>query len=314
MEKIWDAYVYGDVNIDLVIPDVDSLPAPGQEVETEVMETFVGGGAALFTLGLGKLGLRPVFQGSVGNDCYGAFILEEVRKNNVDDSLITISETEKTGISISFTNKNDRSFLTYRGTNAGLDIMQADVEKIARAGHIHITGYEGKKNHDRYLAFLKKIKEKTDTTVSLDVGWDPTGAWSQDIYQLFPYIDVLFMNETESVHYSRMSAPREAAEEFAKKGPIAVMKLGSKGSIAVQEGRFYEAASYKVEAVDTTGAGDSFNAGFIYGFIKKKSISECLCYGNGCGALSVTALGGNSGFPSRERLEEFIESRRQENG
>ena len=67
--KKWDVYVYGDVNIDIVIPGVEKFPEPGQEDEVSVMETFVGGGAALFTLGVGKLGLHPVFQGEVGDDC-----------------------------------------------------------------------------------------------------------------------------------------------------------------------------------------------------------------------------------------------------
>ena len=74
MEKKWDVYVYGDVNIDLVGPGVESLPPFGSEVDVPTMETFVGGGAALFTLGLAKLGLTPVFQGSIGKDMYGEYI------------------------------------------------------------------------------------------------------------------------------------------------------------------------------------------------------------------------------------------------
>lgn len=73
-KKRWDLYVYGDVNIDIVIPGVEKFPEPGQEDEVPVMETFVGGGGALFALGVGKLGLHPVFQGEVGDDFYGAFI------------------------------------------------------------------------------------------------------------------------------------------------------------------------------------------------------------------------------------------------
>ena len=75
--KKWDVYVYGDVNIDLVVPGVSSLPKPGQEDEVPVMDTYVGGGAALFALGIGKLGLHPVFQGEVGDDCYGELIRKE---------------------------------------------------------------------------------------------------------------------------------------------------------------------------------------------------------------------------------------------
>ena len=305
-KKKWDVYVYGDVNIDIVIPGVEKFPEPGQEDEVPVMETFVGGGAALFTLGLGKLGLHPVFQGEVGDDCYGELIRKKFRESHVDDSLLTTSTVQKTGISLSFTNERDRSFLTYRGTNEKICIEAVDVEQVKHASHIHVTGYAGSVNHDSYSRFLKRVKEETDATVSFDVGWDSTGEWKPEIYELFPYIDVLFMNETESVHYSRKETALEAAQDFAKYCDLVVIKLGKQGSMAVKNGEVYEASSYKVDAVDTTGAGDSFNAGFIYGFLRGKSMTDCLKCGNGCGALSVTALGGNTGFHLEQELADFI--------
>lgn len=310
-EKKWDAYVWGDVNIDLVIPGVGDFPKPGQEEEVDTMETFVGGGAALFTLGLGKLGLHPVFQGRVGDDCYGELITREFLKKNVDCRLLARSSTEKTGISISFTNEKDRSFLTYRGTNAGISIKEVLVDRVKEARHIHVTGYEGRVSHREYLKLLKRVKAETDATVSFDLGWDASGEWYKGIDQLFPYIDVLFMNETEAVHYSRKQTAREAAESFARSGGMAVIKLGNKGSLAVVSGRYYEAAPFRVHTVDTTGAGDSFNAGFIYGFLKGLDPQECLEYGNGCGALNVTALGGNTGFPDTETLHQFIKSQKK---
>lgn len=305
-EKKWDIYVYGDVNIDIVIPDVEKFPQPGQEDEVPVMETFVGGGAALFTLGTGKLGLHPVFQGEIGDDCYGEMIRKTFRECNVDDSLLRTDSSQKTGISLSFTNEKDRSFLTFRGTNEKLSIDSVDVEQVKQASHIHVTGYAGSLNHDSYLRFLKSIKSETQATVSFDLGWDSTGEWNQGIYELFPYIDVLFMNETEAVHYSRKSDAYEAAKDFAKHCRLVAIKMGKEGSIAVSDGTLYQASPYKVKAIDTTGAGDSFNAGFVYGYLKGKSVEECLKCGNGCGALSVTALGGNTGFPTEEKLMDFI--------
>ena len=88
MKKKWDTYIYGDVNIDLVVPGVEELPAPGTEGDVETMETFVGGGAALFALGVAKLGLTPAFQGSVGRDMYGRYIRNLFRETGVDDALL----------------------------------------------------------------------------------------------------------------------------------------------------------------------------------------------------------------------------------
>ena len=306
-EKKWDIFIYGDVNIDLVIPDVSELPGPGEEVETETMETFVGGGAALFALGLSKLGARVAFQGSVGGDLYGDYILNVFRKQGMDCTLLQRRESEKTGISLSFTNEKDRSFLTMRGTNEHLNITEIDFNKLKSARHFHVTGYAFGKNHDGYLQLLKKIKKETDLTVSFDLGWDSTGLWSKRIYELFPYIDVLFMNESEALGYSGKNTPEEAARDFVVYGPLVVLKLGVKGSMATAEDNgIIRRQSFKVKAVDTTGAGDSFNAGFIYGYVNTMPVSDCLVYGNGCGALSVTQLGGNTGFPDLKTLKEFI--------
>lgn len=310
--KKWDVYVYGDVNIDLVVPGVSSLPKPGQEGEVPVMDTYVGGGAALFALGIGKLGLHPVFQGEVGDDCYGELIRKEFAAKNIDDSLLETSRTEKTGISISFTNEKDRSFLTYRGTNAGISIDKVDIEGVKNASHIHMTGYEGSKNHAAYLSLLKRVKAETEATVSFDLGWDPTGEWNPQIKELFPYIDVLFVNETEAIHYGRTKTAQEAAREFAKDCDRVVIRLGSSGSFAIENGKEVFLPAYRVKAVDTTGAGDSFNAGFVYGFLTGKALEECLACGNACGALNVTAYGGNTGFPDKEGLKEFMGKKKGE--
>ncbi|NTV77743.1 MAG: carbohydrate kinase family protein, partial [Clostridiales bacterium] len=176
-EKKWDIYIYGDVNIDLVIPGVEEFPKPGQEDIVDQMETFIGGGAALFTLGIAKLGLNPVFQCKVGNDFYGKWITAELEKNHVDTSMLTVSSQHKTGISISFTNEKDRSFLTYRGTNEEIELGSIAFDTLKEASHIHITGYSGLANHQAYYDLLKKIKEIKTVTISFDLGWDDSGQW-----------------------------------------------------------------------------------------------------------------------------------------
>lgn len=309
--KKWDVFVYGDVNADIIIPGVNDFPPSGQESVVKTMDTCVGGGAALFALGLGKLGLSPVFQGVVGDDCYGKYILEEFKKNHVDHSLLTISEAEKTGISLSFTNTEDRSFLTYRGTNEKLDLDYVYFRSVKEARHIHITSYGGTKNHDKYLKLLRRVRAEGNITVSFDVGWDDTGEWNPGIYELFPYIDILFMNETEALHYGRKKSAKEAAKDFAKHCSLSVVKLGKEGALAVREDELVRVDSYQVKALDSTGAGDSFNAGFIYGFLKGCSVTDCLNYGNACGALSVTSYGGNTSFPSEQELHQFIREQKE---
>ena len=305
-KKEWDVFVFGDANIDMNIPNVKHLPCAGQEELVDTMKTFVGGGAALFTLGLGRLGMHCAFQGVIGDDLYGEFILQEFKEKNIDTRFVSKSKETGTGISLSFTNEQDRGFLTYQGGNAKVNIQNINLEEVSKARHIHITGYEGNRNHREYLQFMKTLKQRQDVTISFDLGWDPEEIWDRKIYELFPYIDVLFMNETEAVHYSGLENVKKAAEKFASMCGTAVVKLGKNGSLAVKNGKLYQVNPFAVQVRDTTGAGDSFNAGFVYGFLMDKDTEECLRLGNACGALSVTALGGNSAFPARKYLDDFL--------
>lgn len=237
---------------------------------------------------------------------YGEFILQEFKEKNIDTRFVSKSKETGTGISLSFTNEQDRGFLTYQGGNAKVNIQNINLEEVSKARHIHITGYEGNRNHREYLQFMKTLKQRQDVTISFDLGWDPEEIWDRKIYELFPYIDVLFMNETEAVRYSGLENVKKAAEKFASMCGTAVVKLGKNGSLAVKNGKLYQVNPFAVQVRDTTGAGDSFNAGFVYGFLMDKDTEECLRLGNACGALSVTALGGNSAFPARKYLDDFL--------
>lgn len=306
--KKWDVFVFGDINVDLLVPNVKRLPPGGEEWEVPTMETATGGGAALFALGLARLGMKPVFLGRVGDDLYGDYLRKYMEETGVDTSLLETGQNAKTGISISFTDDRDRSFLTFRGDCKTPAIGDVSMEQVSQAGHIHLTGYVESVNHEEYLAFLQRLRRETDVTVSFDTGWDSTREWSPRIYELFPYLDVLLMNETESLHYSRKASVSEAALDFASRGCLAVVKMGKRGSLCCRDGRIWSREGFSVTAVDTTGAGDSFNAGFVYGFLKGMEPEAALELGNGCGALSCTGFGGNAMFPTQERLRAFIEA------
>lgn len=117
--------------------------------------------------------------------------------------------------------------------------------------------------------------------------------------------------ETEALHYTRGLSAKEAAVEFSKQCAMAVIKLGKSGSIGAKDGEVFLSRPYLVKAVDTTGAGDSFNAGFVYGFLKDEDMEQCLRIANACGAMSVTAYGGNTAFPSNEELYHFLKQQEE---
>ncbi|MCY9666725.1 carbohydrate kinase family protein [Paenibacillus alginolyticus] len=303
--KKFDAVVIGDANIDLVVAGLNQIPQPGQEIFVNNMTMHVGGGAALFAISLAKLGLHVAFNGVLGDDGYGHYVRDEFGQYGIDTSLIRTSKTSNTGITIAINPETDRSFITYGGSNMELQIKDLDLSQIAQGKHVHVTGYRGRHNHEEFIAMAKLLKEM-GVTLSCDVGWDDSGEWFKGVFDLMTYFDVFLMNETEAFHYTGFDHIEESLRFMANYSKHIVVKLGPKGAVAMKDGRITYHSAFPAEPVDTTGAGDSFNAGYLYGYLTGQNVETCLQYGNVCGALSVGAHGGSTGTPDKDGLDAFI--------
>lgn len=302
--KKYDAIVIGDANIDLVVAGMSELPEPGQEIFVRNMSIHVGGGAALFSMALAKLGLRLAFNGILGADEFGQYVREHFNSCGIDTTYIQNSSLG-TGISIAINPEKDRSFISYLGSNAELSLKQLQLSSVAMANHVHLTGYRGRRNHAEFMATVRQIKALGATT-SIDVGWDETGEWFSGIFELMNAVDVFFMNEAEASHYTGLESMQQIVQQCAQHTDHIVIKLGAAGAVAAIDGKIKFRSGFQVPVVDTTGAGDSFNAGYIYGFLTGQPTEQCLLYGNACGAMSVSKAGGSTGTPDRMALERFI--------
>ncbi len=303
--RIFDAVVIGDANIDLVVVGCNQVPQPGQEVFVDNMMMHVGGGAALFSISLAKLGVRVAFNGVLGSDGYGHYIRESFAEYGIDTRMVQTSKVHNTGISIAFNPDTDRSFITYAGSNMELQVDKLDLDQVAQGRHVHVTGYKGRRNHEQYVALARTLKEK-EVTLSCDVGWDDSGEWDKGVFELMRHFDVFLMNETEALHYTGMENIEDSLRYMGDYCGHVVVKLGAEGAISMKDGLLTRLPGYSVEAVDTTGAGDSFNAGYLFGFLSGMDVESSLRYGNACGALSVSGYGGSTGTPNLEGLKSFI--------
>ncbi|MCC3375369.1 carbohydrate kinase family protein [Cohnella sp. REN36] len=306
--KPYDVVVIGDANIDLVVAGCNEMPAPGQEVLVNEMTLHVGGGAALFSLALAKLGMKIAFNGVLGEDGFGQFVRERFLQYGIDTRYIRTSSRRNTGISIAINPEKDRSFITYTGTNEELSLQQLDMDSVALGRHVHLTGYRGSRNHAEYVDMARRLKQLGLTT-SLDVGWDDTGEWYKGIYELIREVDVFFLNETEARHYTGCASAERGLRELAKHGRHVVLKLGEAGALAAIGGRVAYRSAFEADVVDTTGAGDSFNAGYMYGYLNGHRTEQCLLFANACGAMSVSRFGGSAGVRDRAELERFVGER-----
>ncbi|TVX98686.1 carbohydrate kinase family protein [Cohnella terricola] len=304
--KTIDAVVIGDANIDLVVVGGNKVPDGGQEAFVDNMMMHVGGGAALFSISLAKLGVRVAFNGVLGEDVHGRYIRERFAEYGIDTRMVQASKIHNTGISIAFNPETDRSFITYAGSNSELRMDNLNLDEIAQGRHVHVTGYQGRRNHDQYMSLARKLKEK-GLTLSCDVGWDDSGEWDKSVFELMKFVDVFLMNETEALHYTGLDKIEDSLRYMGQFGSNVVVKLGADGAISMNKGILTRLPGYSVQAVDTTGAGDSFNAGYLFGFLNGQDAETCLRYGNVCGAMSVSAFGGSTGTPDLEGLKAFLD-------
>lgn len=298
-----DVLIAGTPNIDLIIPPYDELPGPGEEIRVENMYVQCGGGVAITAIGLSKLEMKTMIYGAVHNDLFGEFILREMEKNGVE--IVTRPAIKNTGISIALDVDKDRRFITYDGCVN--EISPKDIPKclLEKARHTHLTNYRGRTDLKEYLEFVESA-HRAGVTVSMDVGWDDTGEWDQCLFELTSVLDIFFINNKELMEYTRTECLDAGIKKLAGYCRHAAIKMGAHGSMRLADGEIIQSSAYPVTPYDTTGAGDSFNAGYLYGFLNGLSPEKCLKAANFCGASSVQGYGGYQMVPTLKQIKEEL--------
>jgi len=313
----------GDINIDLALKGVKDLSniKMGAELEISEYNLNIGGSGFNFIKILSSFGVKVDLYGKVGADIFGQSVKKYLRKEKINNSLITDPEI-KTGIATIVPIKNNRFFLTYNGGNEHLNINDLDFKKILQFQHVHLSSYYLLKSlQPDYLTLLKTIKSNRNITISFDTGFDPSENWqSKKIFKILRYIDIFLPNEIEALSITKSKNIENAINILSEYCPIVVVKLGSKGLAAKYKRNIKDEVvylkPYDVEVVDTACCGDSCNAGFIYGFLKDYSFENSLDLANGCGSLQASKLGSYkfSGFEEVINFMKFTQKVKSQKG
>jgi sugar/nucleoside kinase (ribokinase family) len=283
--------VVGDLNADLIFSGISSPPQPGREVLANDFSLELGSSSAICAAGLARLGTPVALLGKAGDDTLGRFCIDELTRLGVEIRLVRVEPGLKTGITASFSSE-DRALVTFPGAIAELTADEISRPMLCGFTHLHVSSYYLQRALQPGLAGLCEMAKQMGFTVSLDPGHDPSGEWSHALWDAFPNCDVLFLNEVELAALSGCGDVTAGLNTMSKGPSIVVAKLGKSGSAAVAEGHLYTAQPIEVEATDTTGAGDSFNAGFLHLWLRGFSLQDCLECGSICGGLSTRRLGG----------------------
>jgi sugar/nucleoside kinase (ribokinase family) len=286
-----DLVVLGDCNPDLLLAG-DVVPRFGQaEQLLDVAEFAIGGSGAIVAAGAARLGLRVALVAVVGDDAPGQIQLAALRARGVDLDAVVISPELPTGLSVILSTAEDRAILTRLGAIAALRAEAVDRELVRGARHLHVSSYFLQVGlHDGLADLLAEARE-AGAAVSLDTNWDPAADWDGGLRALLPLIDCLLPNGEEAQRIGGVEGFAAAADELASLVPTVAIKLGAAGGMARSGPESVECPAPPTDAVDTTGAGDSFDAGFIAGRLHGFDLARCLALAVACGSLSTRARG-----------------------
>jgi sugar/nucleoside kinase (ribokinase family) len=302
--KKFDVLVVGELNVDLILNKIESLPEIGKEVIAREMVQTLGSSSAIFANNICVLGTKVTFLGKVGMDSFSALITSSLSRGGVDISNIIKTPHFLTGLTVAMNYGHDRAMLTYPGAMNDLRIQDIPDEVLKSASHMHLSSIflqEGLKPD--VINLFKRAKELGMTT-SFDPQWDPHEKWDVDLKSLLPYVDVFLPNASELMQFTSKSDLEDAISAIKSFCNVVVVKNGVDGAIMWDKTKIVMQKAFLNEAIkDAIGAGDSFNAGFINYYINKKSLPECLEFGALSGAINTTGAGGTSAFKTFDNVK-----------
>jgi sugar/nucleoside kinase (ribokinase family) len=303
-----DLLVLGDANPDLVLRGGDVVPAFGQaEHLVDDARLTIGGSGAILACGAAKLGLRVAIAAVVGDDLFGRFVCDGLADHGVEVGGVQVDAETPTGVTVVLSGPADRAILTMPGTIAGLSPELIDAEMLDRARHVHVSSYYLQAALTPAVPDVFRAVRARGGTTSVDPNWDPSERWDAGLLDLLALTDVFLPNAMEATRVAHTSDLDAAATSLGAHARIVAIKNGDRGALSVSEGVTHRVEPVRVAVVDSTGAGDSFDAGFLAAWLDGASIERALALANACGALSTRAIGGTSAQADRDEAFASLE-------
>lgn len=307
MDKLYDIITALDICVDLIANMGNQIPEFGQKEKFLLdYEVEMGGSTCIFASQAAKLGLRTAGIGVAGDDAFGRLVIEKLKGSGVIADYIRVDGQVKTGISVHICIDNDRAMLTYQGTVDAVRVEDFTGSILCASRHMHIGSYYLMKTLQPFYRDIVKRAKGYGMTISLDTNWDPDENWDGGIWDVLPFVDILLPNENEAMAITGKKSAEDAVKMLADTVPIVVLKKGKDGAAAYKGGKEYYCKALDVDVVDAVGAGDSFDAGFVYGFLSGYDIGKCLKIGCICGSMNTTKAGGIAGQISLNELMKMI--------
>jgi len=306
-KRLFDILVAGEINPDLILSG-NVIPEFGQVeklVDTAVLT--IGSSSAIFACAAARLGLMVAFVGICGADIFGRYMLDELSRRGVDVSGVIVDPALQTGLSVILNHglKGDRAILTHLGAISRLQARQVTDNLLQNACHLHVASYFLQTALQPGLPALFQRAQRLGLTTSLDTNWDPSGEW-RGFEKLLRHTDIFLPNQNEALAVSGAPTLEAALHFLGKKCQAVAIKCGRDGALARRADEIARAPAVPVQVVDTVGAGDSFDAGFLCGWLNGWSLERTLALAAACGSLTTRAAGGTSAQPTLDEAMRYL--------
>lgn len=298
-----DVIGFGALNLDRIIY-VDKIPSPGSESILKAIESYPGGSSANTIAALSKLQVDSGFVGKIGSDPEGSLLIESMIYHGVDAKGIKLSEGKSGMCVILVDNNGERSMMADPGVNDWIEQRDIDISYFEKAKLLHMCYFvcrESQKSFETQKKLAREIKSK-----GIKVSFDPGNLYAKrglaEIKDIVKNSDIMLLNEEEIKMLTSLDY-KEGARKLLEMGPEYVaIKLGRNGCFVSSKNEEHNIPAFNVKVLDTTGAGDAFNSGFLFGILKQKSLEECGKIGNAVASFCVQNNGARDGLPTKEEL------------
>lgn len=297
MEKQFDVLVVGELNVDLILNQVAQFPEIGKETLADHMTLTLGSSSAIFASNLSTLGTRVAFAGKLGHDNFGDHIISCLKSREVNTDHIIRSVKHATGATIVLNFGEDRAMVTYQGAMKYLSLHDIPEDAFKQCRHLHLSSVFLQTGLAKDLVSLFSKAKANGMTTSVDPQWDPAEEWDIQIETLLPLVDVFMPNIKELCALTNTDTLQDGLHVLKPFANIVVVKNGREGAY-LWDGKdlIHQVPFLNKEVVDSIGAGDSFDSGFIHQFLQGKSLRQCLEFGALTGAINTTRAGGTNAF------------------
>lgn len=297
--------VVGELNVDLILEQVNALPALDVERRAQSMTLTLGSSSAILAANASALNCAVGFVGLVGADVYGAFVTEALARRQVDTRHVRERPDRKTGLTAVFTTGAQRGAITYPGAMEALTLADIPWKYLARAQHLHLSSYYLQRGLRPDVPRLFEEAKARGLSTSFDTNWDPDEQWGEDVWAVLPHVDVFLPNDEEARRLSGEIELDASLRRLAEPGCTVVITCGPDGARAYDGEREHRVEAVPVTPVDAIGAGDSFNAGFLTRYLEGAPLDVCLQAGAIAGAFSTLRAGGTAAFDDMDRFAQF---------